>query len=234
MRLTADKVVTWKNNRPQRHLSGEGVHRSRSPRAGRLSGRRRYGNKHANTRQTHELFLARKGKTSIQLVVAVTYRDTVHLFGPDPQAPSTSPHRSVGTEGMGSTQPRPQAADARALPAEHVHRRTRSAGYQITNAGLLRPSLLKRLGVQSQALYTSLTKMIESHEVFLDVLGKGYVLRGDALSEWVSSESDDLDAFVTGVRQRPANRIHRRTAHQADRRSPRRGRNRSPLPHVRR
>ncbi|HMS74624.1 hypothetical protein [Gordonia sp. (in: high G+C Gram-positive bacteria)] len=39
--------------------------------------------------------------------------------------------------------------------------------------------------------------MIESHEVFLDVLGKGYVLRGDALSEWVSSESDDLDAFVT-------------------------------------
>jgi hypothetical protein len=69
--------------------------------------------------------------------------------------------------------------------------------YQITNAGLLRSGLLKRLESSPQALYASLTKMIESHEVFLDVLDKGYVLRGDALSEWVSSESDDLDAFVT-------------------------------------
>src|SRR5690606_1993308 len=27
-------------------------------------------------------------------------------------------------------------------------------------------------------------------------LNKGYVLKGDALSDWVSSESDDLDEFV--------------------------------------
>lgn len=33
-----------------------------------------------------ELFTARKGKTAIQLVVAVIHDGTVHLFGPDPQA----------------------------------------------------------------------------------------------------------------------------------------------------
>jgi hypothetical protein len=68
--------------------------------------------------------------------------------------------------------------------------------YQITNAGLLRSGLLKRLESSPQALHASLEKMIFSHESFLDALGKGYVLKGEALSEWVSSDSDDLDEFV--------------------------------------
>ena len=73
-----------------------------------------------------ELFLARKGKTSIQLVVAVTYRDTVHLFGPDPGAldDPTDPSAPRAWE-VRSRDPRRLM---RALPAEHVHRRTRSAG----------------------------------------------------------------------------------------------------------
>lgn len=68
--------------------------------------------------------------------------------------------------------------------------------YQITNAGLLRSGLLKRLESSPQALHASLEKMILSHESFLDALGKGYVLQGEALSEWVTSDSDDLDEFV--------------------------------------
>ncbi|HCB07821.1 MAG TPA: helicase, partial [Nocardioides bacterium] len=68
--------------------------------------------------------------------------------------------------------------------------------YQITNAGLLRSGLLKRLESSPQALHASLEKMILSHESFLDALGKGYVLKGEALSEWVTSDSDDLDEFV--------------------------------------
>ena len=68
--------------------------------------------------------------------------------------------------------------------------------YQITNAGLLRSGLLKRLESSPQALHASLEKMIVSHESFLDALGKGYVLKGEALSEWVTSDSDDLDEFV--------------------------------------
>jgi len=68
--------------------------------------------------------------------------------------------------------------------------------YQISNAGLLRSGLLKRLESSPHALHDSLGKMIVSHEAFLDALGRGYVLRGEALSDWVSSESDDLDEFV--------------------------------------
>jgi len=68
--------------------------------------------------------------------------------------------------------------------------------YQITNAGLLRSGLLKRLESSPDALHASLKRMITSHEAFLTALNKGYVLKGDALSDWVSSESDDLDEFV--------------------------------------
>lgn len=68
--------------------------------------------------------------------------------------------------------------------------------YQITNAGLLRSGLLKRLESSPQALHASLEKMIVSHEAFLEALDKGFVLKGEALTEWVSSDSDDLDEFV--------------------------------------
>lgn len=68
--------------------------------------------------------------------------------------------------------------------------------YQITNAGLLRSGLLKRLESSPQALHASLEKMIVSHESFLGALGQGYVLKGEALSEWVTTDSDDLDEFV--------------------------------------
>jgi hypothetical protein len=68
--------------------------------------------------------------------------------------------------------------------------------YQISNAGLLRSGLLKRLESSPEALHSSIERMIISHEAFLDALSKGYVLKGDALSDWVSSDSDDLDEFV--------------------------------------
>lgn len=68
--------------------------------------------------------------------------------------------------------------------------------YQITNAGLLRSGLLKRLESSPEALYSSLKRMIISHDAFLNALGRGYVLKGEALNDWVSSDSDDLDAFV--------------------------------------
>jgi hypothetical protein len=68
--------------------------------------------------------------------------------------------------------------------------------YQITNSGLLRSGLLKRLESSPHALHSSLEKMITSHEAFLDALRRGFVLRGEALSDWVSSDSDDLDEFV--------------------------------------
>lgn len=68
--------------------------------------------------------------------------------------------------------------------------------YQITNSGLLRSGLLKRLESSPHALHASLEKMIASHDAFLAALRRGFVLKGEALSEWTSSESDDLEDFV--------------------------------------
>lgn len=68
--------------------------------------------------------------------------------------------------------------------------------YQITNAGLLRSGLLKRLESSPHALHASLERMIFSHEAFLVALEKGYVLKGEALADWATADSDDLDEFV--------------------------------------
>lgn len=70
------------------------------------------------------------------------------------------------------------------------------AEYQITNAGLLRSGLLKRLESSPHALQASLENMIASHDAFLAALQQGLVLTGEALSDWVASDSDDLDLFV--------------------------------------
>ncbi|WP_425957017.1 SNF2-related protein [Xylanimonas sp. McL0601] len=78
--------------------------------------------------------------------------------------------------------------------------------YQITNAGLLRSGLLKRLESSPEALEASLERMIGSHEAFLTALAGGFVLTGEALADWTSSDSDDLVAFVEAldVDDRPA------------------------------
>jgi hypothetical protein len=38
--------------------------------------------------------------------------------------------------------------------------------------------------------------MVTSHEAFLVALSEGHVLKGEALNDWVSSDSDDLEEFV--------------------------------------
>lgn len=72
-------------------------------------------------------------------------------------------------------------------------------GYQISNAGLLRSALLKRLESSPQALKSTLETLLAAHSTFLDSLSKGWVLTGDALREWGSSESDDLDQYVADL-----------------------------------
>lgn len=73
---------------------------------------------------------------------------------------------------------------------------------QMSNAGLLRSSLLKRLESSPRALESTLTRMIGSHEAFLSALKEGFVLTGGALSEWGGSESDDLYEFLDDLDDR--------------------------------
>jgi hypothetical protein len=71
--------------------------------------------------------------------------------------------------------------------------------FQRSNAGLLRSALLKRLESSPHALNRTLSKLIGAHDAFLQVLEKGIVLKGEALREWVSSESPDLEDFLENL-----------------------------------
>lgn len=71
--------------------------------------------------------------------------------------------------------------------------------YQVSNAGLLRSALLKRLESSPAALRRTLGTLIKSHEQFLSALDKGYVLNGLALREWTGSEDEDLDTWVSNL-----------------------------------
>ncbi|WP_275003083.1 Eco57I restriction-modification methylase domain-containing protein [Promicromonospora iranensis] len=87
MRLDADKAVTWTLASPPDGVTLEKVYLGPDPFG--LGGFQVAVAKAliSPSRQVlRDLFAARKGKTQIQLVVAVIYDGTAHLFGPDPQA----------------------------------------------------------------------------------------------------------------------------------------------------
>jgi hypothetical protein len=73
---------------------------------------------------------------------------------------------------------------------------------QITNVGLLRSGLLKRLESSTAALVATLERLVVSHKAFLQGLKAGVVITGDALREYVSSDSDDLEAFLAALDER--------------------------------
>ena len=87
MRLTADKVVNWSNPSAPAGVNTEKVYFGPDPFGlGGFQVAVATAASAPSRQLLRDLFTARKGKTQIQLVVAVVHGDTVHLFGPDPQA----------------------------------------------------------------------------------------------------------------------------------------------------
>lgn len=87
MRLTADKAVSWNEPSVAAGIATDKVYIGPDPHG--LGGFQvAVATSEANpSRQSlRDLFAARKGRTSIQLVVAVVHDGKAHLFGPDPQA----------------------------------------------------------------------------------------------------------------------------------------------------
>jgi hypothetical protein len=70
---------------------------------------------------------------------------------------------------------------------------------QVSNMGLLRSALLKRLESSPTALAGTLGVLIKTHEAFLSALDRGWVLIGGALRDYVNSESEDLDEIVENL-----------------------------------
>ena len=81
--------------------------------------------------------------------------------------------------------------------------------YQIRNSGLLRSALLKRLESSPQALMKTLSTMINSHTQFLSALDGGLVLAGEALSEWTTSDSEDLEGFLASLDEKALDQVQR-------------------------
>jgi hypothetical protein len=83
--------------------------------------------------------------------------------------------------------------------------------YERQNAGLLRSGLLKRFESSGYAFQRTIDKMVGSHDIFLAALDEGWVITGDALREWMASDSDEMEAFIdsldAGVAERHVARI---------------------------
>ncbi len=82
---------------------------------------------------------------------------------------------------------------ARYTPSRYLRQAGGVEKIQIQNAGLLRSALLKRLESSARALSFTLETLCFSHKKFLQGIDAGFVLEGEALRGWVSSESEDLE-----------------------------------------
>lgn len=96
---------------------------------------------------------------------------------------------------------------ARYTPSRYLKRSSAVERIQIQNAGLLRSALLKRLESSARALSFTIEALIHSHERFIQSIDAGFVLEGEALREWVSSDTDDLDEALAELDEKAQQKI---------------------------
>jgi hypothetical protein len=88
--------------------------------------------------------------------------------------------------------------------------------YQVSNAGLLRSALLKRLESSPRALANTLKTLMNAHEAFLDGMRAGYVLTGEALRDWTSAESSDFEAFLIDLDEKAMQQVDATNGYHLD------------------
>ncbi len=76
--------------------------------------------------------------------------------------------------------------------------------YEKQLAGLLRSGLLKRFESSPYAFAETCERMANSHDAFLSLLDNGRVVTGEALADWIATDSDEadeeqLDTFLDGI-----------------------------------
>ena len=65
--------------------------------------------------------------------------------------------------------------------------------YEMQLAGLLLSGMLKRFESSPHAFAETCERMANSHDAFLTLLDAGRVATGDALADWVATDTDDMD-----------------------------------------
>lgn len=113
--------------------------------------------------------------------------------------------RAIEAYNYGEACPEDVLSMARYMPSlyktENIKRR-RGEQFEIQLGGLLRSSLLKRFESSAIAFARTARKMADSHDAMLDLLGAGRVPTGRVLSEWMKTDSDDIDEFEMMIADR--------------------------------
>ena len=68
--------------------------------------------------------------------------------------------------------------------------------HEIQLAGLLRSGMLKRFESSPYAFARTCERMAASQDAFLDLLDNGKVATGEALADWMATDSDDVDSYL--------------------------------------
>ena len=68
--------------------------------------------------------------------------------------------------------------------------------HEIQLAGLLRSGMLKRFESSPYAFAQTCERMAASHDAFLELLDSGKVATGEALADWMATDSDDVDSHL--------------------------------------
>ena len=105
---------------------------------------------------------------------------------------------------------------ARYTPDAYRRRGGKEYRTQLSNAGLLRCALLKCLESSAAALRSTLGTLIHSHEAFLEALGAGWVLTGDALRDWIASDAEDLEEHIAWLDDRSKSGAAEASEYRAD------------------
>ena len=137
MQLKADKTIKWADSKVPSDINLENVYLGPDPKG--LGGFQVAVATSSNTPTRpvlKDLFSARKGKTQVQLVVAVVHGETVHLFGPDPQAQPIVLSQDRAERQLQSVLSEPDvlAATERFAGFRKAHDSTSVSGF--TNSGL--------------------------------------------------------------------------------------------------
>jgi hypothetical protein len=85
---------------------------------------------------------------------------------------------------------------ARYMPSMYRKGAVAAEAYEAQVVGLLRSGLLKRFESSAHAFAETCDKMASNHDAFLEVLGRGFVGRSDALSDWIKTDSADFEEFL--------------------------------------
>ncbi len=118
-----------------------------------------------------------------------------HALGTDPDGrdPRAEPAQARQTR-AGPPQAHDESTLMLAMYAPSQYRRGDKAdSHEVQLAGLLRSGLLKRFESSPHAFAETCERMAQRHAAFLSLLDNGRVATGEVLTDWLATDSDELD-----------------------------------------